>query len=67
MSKEIINLVKDRTVAFLYAFDKNLWYKTDKGFIFPVPIDDCGDASFLKKDNNRKYFASVVSDQSQSI
>jgi hypothetical protein len=27
-----------------------LWYSTECGFKFPVPIEDCGDGTFLPKD-----------------
>lgn len=27
-----------------------LFYKTETGLVFPVPISDCGDAAFLKED-----------------
>lgn len=27
-----------------------LWYKTDCGFSFPVPIEDTGDGEFLARD-----------------
>lgn len=36
-----------RTSAFLYYRDGNLWYTTiDTGLIFPVPIEDIGNATF---------------------
>jgi hypothetical protein len=37
-------------VTFQYYFDKQLWYKTENGFEFPVPIDDTAGARFLAKD-----------------
>lgn len=43
--------VKDnQLVHFEYYHDGNLWYKTDTGYLFPVPIDDIGAATFLKED-----------------
>jgi hypothetical protein len=27
-----------------------LWYTTETGFEFPVPIGDCGDGTFLSED-----------------
>jgi hypothetical protein len=35
---------------FEYYRDSALWYKTDSGFLFPVPIDDIGNATFLAED-----------------
>lgn len=39
-----------KTVKFLYYKQKELWYETDCGFSFPVPIDDTGDGVFLATD-----------------
>jgi hypothetical protein len=39
------------TVEFQYYRDGNLWYSTSVGsFLFPVPIADIGNATFLKAD-----------------
>lgn len=43
-------MVKDKKVRFLFYRAKELWYTTEDGFEFPVPIDDCGDAVFLNED-----------------
>jgi hypothetical protein len=37
-------------VSFEFYRKGNLWYKTDCGFEFPVPIADVGDATFMKAD-----------------
>lgn len=37
-------------VHFQYYRDGSLWYQTDSGFTFPVPIDDIGTATFLRDD-----------------
>jgi hypothetical protein len=39
-----------QNVTFVYYRAKELWYQTDTGFLFPVPIADAGDATFLMKD-----------------
>jgi hypothetical protein len=50
MSK-LLDLVKDKTVHFMFYRSGNLWYIIDDdGFEFPVPITDCGDAVFLAED-----------------
>lgn len=48
----IKDLVKNNnTVHFQYLRDGDMWYKTDKfGFIFPVPLDDIGNATFMRDD-----------------
>lgn len=37
-------------VKFLYYRKGELYYQCENGFIFPVPIDDTGDASFNSDD-----------------
>jgi len=45
------DLVRDgKKVHFKFYRQKELWYVTDDGFEFPVPIDDIGDATFLNED-----------------
>lgn len=47
---KMIDLVKGQQVHFQYYRDNELWYKTDSGFIFPVPIEDVGNATFMRDD-----------------
>lgn len=37
-------------VLFQYYRDGNLYYKTETELIFPVPIEDIGNATFLSVD-----------------
>lgn len=46
---QIKELIKGN-VTFKYYRKGNLYYATETGFIFPVPISDAGDATFLKRD-----------------
>ena len=46
----LIDMVKGKTVTLEFYRKGELWYKTEDGFMFPVPIEDCGDAKFLPKD-----------------
>ena len=39
-----------KMVTFVHYRQKELWYVTECGFEFPVPIDDCGDGIFLAQD-----------------
>jgi hypothetical protein len=39
-----------RKVRFSHYKSGELWYLTETGFAFPVPIADTGDASFLADD-----------------
>jgi hypothetical protein len=47
----IKDIVKDgKKVHFMFYRQKELWYKTEDGFEFPVPIEDAGDGIFLDED-----------------
>lgn len=47
----IKDMVKDgKKVQFKFYRQKELWYATECGFEFPVPIEDAGDATFLNED-----------------
>jgi hypothetical protein len=43
-------VAEGRGVRFLYYRLGELWYVTETGFEFPVPITDCGDGKFLAED-----------------
>ena len=45
----IKDLVKGK-VVFKFYRKQNLYYETESGFVFPVPIEDTGDATFLASD-----------------
>lgn len=43
--------VKDnKQVTFVHFKAGELWYRTEDGFEFPVPVSDVGDATMLAKD-----------------
>ena len=46
--KEIVS--DGKKVKFLFYKQKELWYTTENGFDFPVPIEDTGDGVFLAED-----------------
>lgn len=46
--KEMVN--ENKKVRFLFYRQNELWYTTETGFEFPVPILDIGDAVFLAED-----------------
>ncbi len=39
-----------RKVRFQYYKLGELWYTTENGVEFPVPVSDCGDGTFLAED-----------------
>lgn len=63
----IKDMVKDgKKVHFTHYKHSELWYETECGFAFPVPIEDCGDATFLHEDKAmlfmryiRKHIANI--------
>ncbi len=42
---QIKDLVKNQKAHFVFYRDRALFYETDNGFQFPVPIDDAGSAT----------------------
>lgn len=81
-----MNILKTRTikemvennqkVAFRFYRDGQLWYSTECGFEFPVPISEAGTATFLAEDRAilfmryiRKYmeFLKKSMDQNDSL
>ena len=40
----------NKQVTFVRCRDGDLWYVTDDGFEFPVPVEDIGNATFLARD-----------------
>jgi len=44
------DLVKGKKVRFRFYRDGELWYATDDGFEFPVPISDTGTGIFKAED-----------------
>jgi hypothetical protein len=46
----IKDMVKGKNVTFTFYRSGELFYKTECGFEFPVPIEDCGNGIFLAED-----------------
>lgn len=43
-------VVDNKTVSFQFYRDGELWYRTECGFDFPVPVTDTGKGVFKNKD-----------------
>lgn len=43
-------VINDKTVTFQFYRDGELWYKTECGFEFPVPVSDTGKGMFKNQD-----------------
>lgn len=70
----IKDMVKNNAqVYFEYYRGGCLWYKTEVGdFLFPVPIEDVGDATFNKQDKAmlfmryiRKYLQEIEAEKNE--
>jgi hypothetical protein len=53
--RKIMNTIKDmvsnsKKVQFIRYQSQELWYKTECGFEFPVPLSDTGEAAFIAED-----------------
>lgn len=48
--RDIKTMVKDKVVRFKFYREGELFYETECGFIFPVPVADTGKATFLAED-----------------
>jgi hypothetical protein len=42
----------DKKVYFSFYRDKELWYRGEEGFEFPVSIEDAGSATFKSEDKS---------------
>lgn len=52
-------LVKGKKVRFRFYRDGELWYATDDGFEFPVPIADTGTGIFEAEAGAIQYMRSI--------
>ena len=46
----IKDIVKNQNAHFVFYRDQSLFYETDNGFQFPVPIDDAGSATLNREE-----------------
>jgi hypothetical protein len=47
---KLIDLVKDRYATFSFYKDKELWYETDSGFSFPIPVEMAENSYFSRRE-----------------
>lgn len=69
----IKTMVKDKMVRFKFYREGELFYETECGFVFPVPLADVGNATFLSEDKAllfmhyiRKHLACVDTAREES-
>lgn len=71
----IKDMVRDgKKVRFSYYRQGELWYTTDDGFNFPVPISDTGEAAFMNEDKAmlfmryiRKHMDMIANEKSLAV
>ena len=71
--RSIKMMVKDKAVRFKFYREGELFYETECGFVFPVPLADVGNATFLAEDKAllfmryiRKHLAYLEAAQEES-
>lgn len=65
MTTNIKDMVRDgKLVTFTHYKDGELWYRTDCGFAFPVPVIDAGNATFLAQDKALLFMRYIRQQQS---
>lgn len=73
--KTITDMVRNgKKVNFMFYRKGFLYYKTECGFEYPVPIDDIGDATFLNEDKAmfhmryiRKHMETIAEEQKLAV
>ena len=55
----LTEMVKNKVVRFSFYRDQVLWYDTEDGFLFPVPLEDTGTAMF-KAEDKAIYFMRYI-------
>jgi hypothetical protein len=71
----IKDMIKDgKKVTFIFYKQGDLWYTTEDGFEFPVPISDTGDGIFLNEDKAimfmryiRKHVVMIAKEQESTV
>ena len=55
--KNIDKILNDNeTVCFMFFMSGKLWYRTESGFKFPVPVKGSGQSVFLNEDRAKRFY-----------
>ena len=55
--KSIDKILDDNEcVSFMFFLSGKLWYRTESGFKFPVPIKGSGQSVFLSEDRAKRFY-----------
>ena len=49
-------LQDNENVRFMFFLSGKLWYRTESGFKFPVPIKGSGQSVFLNEDRANRFY-----------
>ena len=49
-------LQNNEAVSFMFFLSGKLWYRTENGFKFPVPIKGSGQSIFLNEDRANRFY-----------
>jgi len=49
-------LENNESVSFMFFLSGKLWYRTESGFKFPVPIKGSGQSVFLNEDRANRFY-----------
>ncbi len=49
-------LENNESVSFMFFLSGKLWYRTESGFKFPVPIKSTGQSVFLNEDRANRFY-----------
>jgi len=49
-------LQNNESVSFMFFLSGKLWYRTESGFKFPVPIKGSGQSVFLNEDRVNRFY-----------
>ena len=64
--RQIMEMIKGKKVTFVRFQRNELFYSTECGFEFPVPVGDTGDAEFKSQDS-AMFFMRWIRKQIKSI
>ena len=64
---KLTELVKGKSATFEQYRDGLLWYITDDGFAFPVPISDIGEATTVKRVEKASLFMKYIKLQMKEL
>ena len=55
--KTVERILNDNeSVRFMFFLSGKLWYRTESGFKFPVPIKGSGQSVFLSEDRAKRFY-----------